>query len=224
MSLLVLWLCSACMCVFLVQEWGPSVSPSSMSTWRRRRWTSKGSQRSWCSSWLSGMSWNMRKRWRTVSSQRSLMFKTGRRSTASSRRRRRSLKLGRRRATQRKPLYQWVLYSYRQINETWIYVFLFIDKTLIFIFLCFRFSWHLSLNLVIYLLTLLHFSFFPLSASAWRDSHLSFRTASDKLLGVGAVKDRLLLSLFFSLLFTEDRHFKRNIILQPSSALSFQNH
>lgn len=85
-----------------------------MNVWRRWRRSSGGSQRSWCSSWLSGMSWTLRKRWRTASSQHSSMYRTDRRSTGSCWRRRRSLKVepGRRRATWRRRSDQWVLYCF----------------------------------------------------------------------------------------------------------------
>lgn len=64
------------------------------------------------------------------------------------------------------------------------------------------------------------FTSFHLSASAWRDSPLSFKTASGKLLAAGAVKDRLLCiylsaaELSLPVFCTENKHFDRNVIPQ----------
>lgn len=89
-----------------------------------------------------------------------------------------------------------------------------------------EFSWSLFQSLFLCLA-----SFLP-SASAWRDSPLSFRTASAKPLGAGAVNDRLFSTSAQPLptvFWTENMHFVRNVIpqkhppqnLRPSSLCLF---
>lgn len=89
------------------------------------------------------------------------------------------------------------------------------------------FSSNLFRTLINSLPMLLRFASFLLSASAWRGCHLSFRTASGTLLGVGAVKNRLLcsqlLSFFFLFLHWRYIHFNMNtfILSDPTFFLTY---
>lgn len=136
------------MSVSVVQGWGPWVWQSWMNVWRRRRRTSGGSQKSWCSSWLSETSWTSRRRWRTASSRRWSMYRTGRRSTGSCWRRKRSSKVepARRRAMRRRHSAQWVFNPFRRKHCQPGYVYRCLENNFIFSTVLL----HLSLHLLLY--------------------------------------------------------------------------